>query len=93
WVELHYSYVRFDEGSAFEKGETVSGEFQLLFDASESQTRVMVSGRFNVDKLRQDRWVTDDVQAAKVDENGTSLCGEPSDLDSDSDSDSDSAAE
>lgn len=75
WVELHYSWVHFDAGSTFEKGDSVSGEFQLVFDASESQTRVMVSGRFNVDKLKRDRWVTDDVQAVKLDENGTVLCG------------------
>ncbi len=79
WVELHYSYVHFDAGSSFEKGDALSGEFQLVFDASESQTRVMVSGRFNVDKLKRDRWVTDDVQAAKQTENGTVLCGDSDD--------------
>ncbi len=78
WVGLHYSWVHFDEGSSFEKGDSLSGEFQMVFDASESQTRVMVSGRFNVDKLKRDRWVTQDVQAAKLDENGTVLCGEDS---------------
>lgn len=83
WVELHYSWVRFDEGSTFEKGGSVSGEFQMVFDASESQTRVMVSGNFSVDKLKRDRWVTDDVQASKLEENGTLLCGEGGSADAD----------
>ena len=74
WVELHYSYVRFDEGTTFEKGSEFSGEFQLMFDAQESQSRVAVSGRFTVNNLKRDRWVTDDVQGALLEENGTRLC-------------------
>lgn len=74
WVELHYSWIRFDEGTTFNKGDELSGEFQLMFDATESQTRVAVTGTFTVDKLKRDRWVTDNVQAAKLEESGIDLC-------------------
>ena len=74
WVGLHYSWIHFDEGTVFEQGGSFSGEFQLLFDATESQTRVVANGRFTVNNLKKDRWVTDDVTAAKLEESGTVLC-------------------
>lgn len=74
WVELHYSWIRFDDGATFDKGDPLSGDFNLLFDGVESQTRVAVSGSFTIDKLKKDRWVTDDVAAEKLEENGTVLC-------------------
>jgi len=74
WAELHYSYIRFDEGTTFNKGDDFSGEMQLTFDARDSQTRVMVTGRFTVENLKTDNWTTDDIQAEILAENGNTLC-------------------
>jgi hypothetical protein len=76
WVELHYNWIRFDSGSDLEVGGEASGDFGLVFDAQESQSRVFITGSFQIDRIKRDRWVTADVEAAKLEEYGTTLCGE-----------------
>ena len=76
WVELHYNWVHMDASSTFEVGGSASGEFNLTFDAAESQSRLFIQGSFVVEEIKADRWVTDDIQAIKLEENGTVLCGE-----------------
>ena len=76
WVGLHYNWVRFDEGSTLEVGGNASGEFQLVYDAADGQSRLFVSGNFEVDKIKKDRWVVDDLEQTKLEENETVLCGE-----------------
>lgn len=82
WVELHYSWVKIDPGSNLEVGGNASGEFFIAYDAFESQTRVFVQGEFNTDRIKRDRWVTDNVVQAKLEENDTTLCGQgPDEID------------
>jgi len=76
WVELHYNWVRMDASSTLVVGASASGEFNLTFDAAESQSRLFIQGSFVVDEIKADRWVTDDIQAIKLEENGTVLCDE-----------------
>jgi hypothetical protein len=76
WVELHYNWVRIGANSTLEVGGSASGEFSLTFDAAESQSRLFIQGSFVVDEIKADRWVTDDIQAIKLEENGTVLCDE-----------------
>lgn len=76
WVELHYNWIRFDRGSDLSVGGEASGDFGLVYDAQESQSRVFVTGSFQIDRIKRDRWVTADVEAAKLEEYGTTLCGE-----------------
>lgn len=75
WVELHYSWVRFDEGSVFEEGGSASGSFAIVFDAEDSQSRFFVRGNFNVKRWKNDIWVTDYLPTIKAEENGTTICG------------------
>jgi len=77
WVELHYNWVRINENPAnIAVGEPVSGEFHLVFDGEQTQSRLLVQGEFVVDRIKKDRWVTDDIQAIKTEEYGTVVCGE-----------------
>lgn len=77
WVELHYNWVRIDQDpSTIAVGEPVSGEFSLVFDGEQTQSRLFVHGAFTVDKVKKDHWVTDDIESIKLEENGTILCGE-----------------
>ncbi len=75
WVELHYAWVHFDDGADLAVGGSASGSFALVYDAQTSQTRVFVTGSFEIPRIKRDRWVTDDVRAAKFEESGTTLCG------------------
>ena len=52
----------------------MSGSFQMILDAGDSQTRIFVAGEFNVDKIKRDRWVTDDIAAIKAEEAGVDTC-------------------
>lgn len=74
WAELNYSWVRLDPDADLTPGGHASGDFHILFDGAASQTRVVVTGSFNVDRIKRDRWVTDDIQAAKREEYNTQLC-------------------
>lgn len=77
WIGLHYNWVRFDEGSELEQGGAASGEFSLLFDALDSQSRFVVRGRFEVKRFTKDRWTTEYIPPIKFEENETSFCGLP----------------
>lgn len=75
WGEMHYNWVRIDPGADITVGGAVSGTFHLMFDAQDSQSRVVVSGDFNVDEIQKDRWATVDVEAQKIAENNANICG------------------
>ncbi len=78
WVELHYNWVHFDQTrEELAIGEAASGEFHLLLDAVESQSRVLVKGTFDVEKIRKDHAAVQDLTADKLEEYGTEFCGQP----------------
>jgi hypothetical protein len=78
WVGLHYTWVRLDQQpDEVVVGGAVSGEFQMLFDGAESQSRLLVRGEFTIDKVKADKWTTQVVAEEKFKENETYLCGEP----------------
>jgi len=79
WVEMHYNWIRFDEGSSFEKGGEASGEFALVMDALESASRIFIRGRFEVKRWKNDVWTTAFLPPIKYEQNETSLCGVPPD--------------
>ena len=74
WGEMHYNWVRIDDGSKLEVDGAASGEFHLLMGSTDSQSRVLVRGEFKVDKIKKERWGTRDIEAEKLEENGTVLC-------------------
>jgi hypothetical protein len=75
WVGMHYNWVVIDAGSDLSEGGSASGKFAMVFDAYDSYSRFFVQGEFNVDKIKNDVWTTDDLRAIKLEENGTVLCG------------------
>jgi hypothetical protein len=78
WGEMHTSWIRFDqERDQIARGEDVTGEFRLWFFGANSQSRLLVEGRFEAKGIKRDTWVTRDVMAEKMEENGTGVCGEP----------------
>lgn len=74
WGEFHSNYVVFSADSVLEEGGQVSGAFSLLFEAANSSTRVFVKGAFEIDKVKKDKWVTEDLEANKLEEAGVTLC-------------------
>ena len=78
WVELHYNHVRFDQArEELAAGNAASGEFHLVFDGFESQSRVVVQGKFHVDEIAEDRWTVQNLEQDKLEEFGTEVCGQP----------------
>ena len=75
WVEMHYNWVRFDEGSELEVGGAATGEFNLVFEATESSSTFLVRGRFEVPKFKKDKWTTQYLPPVKYEQNGTDECG------------------
>ena len=74
WGEMHYSYVVFSADSQLEVGGRAEGAFSLALEAIDSHTKVFIQGTFLIEKIRQDRWVTEDLRAQKAEENGVELC-------------------
>lgn len=76
WGELHYSWVRFDQPrEQLTAGEAVSGEFRLYFFGANSQSRVLVEGRFESNRVRKDTWTVPDVREEQREEADVALCG------------------
>ncbi len=74
WVGLHYNYVAITGEIA--EGEEISGAFNLVLDGDDSNSRIFLSGKFEVPKIKKDRWTTEDLRAIKLEENDTTLCVE-----------------
>jgi hypothetical protein len=76
WVELNYNFVDFDQAADdLTVGSEASGSFNLVFDASESQSKLFLQGRFVIDKITADPATVVNLQDLKQEEYGTTLCG------------------
>ncbi|MFK7926810.1 MAG: hypothetical protein AB8H79_01380 [Myxococcota bacterium] len=76
WGGMYHSYVRFDQDRDLLKaGERLSGEFKLYFFGDNSQSRLLVEGQFETGRVKNDTWVTPNVQEEKLEESGLTLCG------------------
>ena len=72
WAEVHYSWAVVDGTIA--EGESISGMFNMVTDGNDSNSRFIIRGEFEVDKIKMDRWTQRDLRADKLEENGNSLC-------------------
>ena len=77
WMEIVYSWVSVDDGSELEVGGAASGQFNVILEGSDSSSRFYLRGRWNVPKLRRDRFTTQFLPEIKAEENETVVCGEP----------------
>lgn len=78
WMEMNYNYVRVDQApDELIVGNPASGDFELVFDGLDSQSRLFIKGKFEVEKIKKDNWGVQDLRAEKYEEYGTILCGEP----------------
>lgn len=76
WTELDFNWVRFDEAREdLVVGGSANGEFHLVMRSGDSPSRLVLTGTFTVDKIKQDRWVLADLTTEKLAEYGTELCG------------------
>jgi hypothetical protein len=76
WMGLDYSWVTFDAGSELEVGGSASGEFNLFLDAVDSQSRFHIRGHFTVDPIKQDVWVSDNLEEEQILPDSRPACGE-----------------
>ncbi|MEQ1504605.1 MAG: hypothetical protein ABMB14_20365 [Myxococcota bacterium] len=83
WSELHYNYVVFSGDSDLSVGGQAAGAFSLVLDSGNSSTRVFVKGKFSIDKIKKDRWTTDNLSEDKLIENGVELCNAASEEEAD----------
>jgi hypothetical protein len=76
WAEMHYSWIRIDQPREDVRvGADISGEFVAWFFGSNSQSRFMVEGTFEVSNVKKDRWTVPNVQQERLEESNTNLCG------------------
>lgn len=78
WQELHYNMIAFDQTpeqmAGLQAGDSFKGAFTLVLDGIDSNSRFLLRGEFEVPRLRDDRWTTEDIRARKLEENGNTLC-------------------
>lgn len=75
WIDLQTSWVRVKKGSDLTVGGAAEGDFQIYFYGAESNSHAVVHGTFKIDKIKEDKWAYDDLDAVKREENGTEYCG------------------
>jgi hypothetical protein len=68
WAGLDYSWVVIAKDSDMTPGGHVSGAFQFVMDGSTSTSHYFMNGTFEVDHIRNDHWVNNNIQA--IDLNG-----------------------
>lgn len=75
WAEAHTSWVRVKDGSKIEPGGTAEGDFQIIYQASESASYVLVTGTWKVEDIQEDKWGYEELEEVKLAESGASYCG------------------
>jgi hypothetical protein len=75
WLEMHSSWVRIKDTATFVEGSPVEGDFQISYQALESNSRVIVKGSFSIEALKSDPWAYPILEDQKRLENGTEFCG------------------
>ncbi len=71
WAELHYNWIVLSADSDPTVGGHVSGAFQLTLDGVTSTSRVIVSGEFESEHIRRDKWTSKNLQ----EEQDVPVCG------------------
>ncbi len=74
WAELNSSWVRIANDSDISRGGSVSGDFQIVYTALESNSRMLVKGSFSIPNLREDPWAYTILETEKRDEYETPYC-------------------
>jgi len=74
WIEAHHSWVRIKDGSTFEVGEKVEGDFQIYLAGFESASNLVVRGTFVVNELGDDPWGYGVLEDEMREKNGTVPC-------------------
>ncbi|MCB9668910.1 MAG: hypothetical protein H6736_05410 [Alphaproteobacteria bacterium] len=81
WQQLDYSWVVISSDSDPTPGGEVRGAFSILMDPDDSSSRWVVQGRFEVPRVRKEKWGGVDLRAKTAEANGLNLClaGSPTD--------------
>ena len=75
WAEVHSSWVRISDASEVVRGGTVEGDFQIMYNAEESNSQLLVTGKFKIEDLIEDPWSYPVLEDQKRTEYGTAFCG------------------
>jgi hypothetical protein len=74
WMEMHSSWVRISNDSDVTEGGSVSGNYQILYDATDSSSRILVNGTFDIPELRTDPWAYPLLEDQLRDASGNPYC-------------------
>jgi len=74
WSEIHYNYVVFSADSDLRVGGRAEGAFSLVLDGTDTNSRVIVNGQFEIPKIKNDTWAPRDLRSEKRDESGIEFC-------------------
>lgn len=78
WMELNHSWVVLSADSITDGtvsvGDSVEGAFSILFDPDDSNSRLVVQGRFTVNRVHRERWGGPNLRAEKFEEAGLEPC-------------------
>jgi hypothetical protein len=73
WVEMDFSWVRLDK-RPLAVGDSVKGDFQVLMYSSESSSRTLLTGSFEVPEIMEDKAGYPNLDEQKREENDTPVC-------------------
>ena len=65
WGEMYPSYVVFSDDSDLRIGGSARGAFTLTMAAVDSNTFVILKGEFEIEKIKKDRWVPENLREVK----------------------------
>lgn len=74
WMELNHSWVVLSADSDASVGGSVEGAFSILMDPDDSNSRLVVQGRFTVNRVKRETWGGPDLRAEKFEEAGLTPC-------------------
>ena len=74
WMEMHSSWVRISNDSDVTEGGQVKGDYQILYDALDSRSRVLVKGTFDIPELKSDPWAYPMLEDELREASGEAFC-------------------
>ena len=73
-MEMHSSWVQISDDSDVTEGGQVKGDYQILYDALDSRSRVLVKGTFDIPELKSDPWAYPMLEDELREASGETFC-------------------
>lgn len=75
WVDVNTSWVRIKKSSDLSAGGEATGDFQIVYEATDSGSHLMVKGEFTTNVIREDKWGYPVLEDELREESGQAVCG------------------